>query len=120
MVHDFTLVYALDSGMGSQEDVLRRLADSDCADATVGWGRPEHVGLAFSREASDHDAAVTLATAQISEIDARLRRLAALRAELQRMATSCEGGVVGDCRIIETLADFAHGHCADPIHRARG
>lgn len=38
MVHDFTLVYALDSGMGSQEDVLRRLADSDCADATVGWG----------------------------------------------------------------------------------
>ena len=40
MVHDFTLVYALDSGMGSQEDDLRRLADSDCADATVGWGRP--------------------------------------------------------------------------------
>ena len=40
MVHDFTLVYELGSGMGSQEDVLRRLADSDCADATVGWGRP--------------------------------------------------------------------------------
>ncbi|CAH0176392.1 helix-turn-helix domain-containing protein [Roseomonas sp. CECT 9278] len=69
---------------------------------------------------ADCGAAHTLATAQISEIDARLRRLSALRAELQRMATSCEGGVVGDCRIIETLADFAHGHCADPIHRARG
>lgn len=60
MVHDFTLVYVLNSGMGSQEDVLRRLMDSDCADVTVGWGRPGHVGLAFSREASNRDAAVTL------------------------------------------------------------
>lgn len=67
MVHDFTLVYELDSRMGSQEDVLRRLADSDCADATVGWGRPGRVGLAFSREASDHDVAVTLAMAQIAQ-----------------------------------------------------
>ena len=67
MVHDFTLVYELGSGMGSQEDVLRRLASSDCADATVGWGRPGHVGLAFSREASDRDAAVTLATLQMAQ-----------------------------------------------------
>ncbi len=67
MVHDFILVYALDSGVGSQEDVLRRLAGSDCADATVGWGRPGHVGLAFSREASDRDAAVKLATAQMAQ-----------------------------------------------------
>jgi hypothetical protein len=52
MVHDFTLVYELDSRMESQEDVLRRLADSDCADATVGWGRPRHVGLASGRRAS--------------------------------------------------------------------
>lgn len=67
MVHDFTLVYELDSRMGSQEDVLRRLASSDCADATVGWGRPGHVGLAFSREASGRDAAVTLATTQMAQ-----------------------------------------------------
>lgn len=67
MVHDFTLVYALDSGMGSQEDVLRRLANSDCADATVGWGRAEHVGLAFSREAIECDAAVKLAMAQVAQ-----------------------------------------------------
>nr|WP_296561068.1 DUF2274 domain-containing protein [Pigmentiphaga sp.] len=58
MVHDFTLIYALDSGMGSQEDVLRQVAGSDCADATVGWGRPGHVGLAFSRDASDRYAAL--------------------------------------------------------------
>ena len=67
MVHDFTLVYALGSGMESQEDVLRQLAGSDCADATVGWARPRHVGLAFSREASDRDAAVTLATTQMAQ-----------------------------------------------------
>ena len=36
MVHDFTLVYAQDSGIGSQEDICRQLADSDGADATVG------------------------------------------------------------------------------------
>lgn len=67
MVHDFTLVYALASGVGSQEDVLRQLADSDCADATVGWGRPGHVGLAFSTEASDRGAAVKLATVQMAQ-----------------------------------------------------
>jgi len=60
-----------------------------------------------------------LATAQIQDIDARLRRLTALRAELERMATGCVGGVVGDCRIIETLADFGHGHCDDPAHGAQ-
>jgi DNA-binding transcriptional MerR regulator len=59
-----------------------------------------------------------LATATIRDIDARLRRLAALRAELERMATRCAGGVVGECRVIETLSDFAHGHCEDPSHGA--
>lgn len=67
---------------------------------------------------ADCSAAHRLATAQMREIDARLRRLAALRAELERMATSCAGGVVGECRVIETLADFAHGHCEDPGHGA--
>jgi len=66
-VHDFTLVYALDPGMGSQEDVLRRLANSDCADATVGWGRTEHIGLAFSRKAIERDAAIKLAVAQVAQ-----------------------------------------------------
>lgn len=68
------------------------------------------------RPDADCGAAHALATAQIREIDARLRRLEALRAELERMATSCEGAVIGECRIIETLADFSHGHCEDPTH----
>ncbi|SDV48714.1 transcriptional regulator [Chitinasiproducens palmae] len=68
MVHDFTLVYALNPELDSQDEVLRRLAGSDCADATVGWGRPGHVALAFSREASDRDAAVTFAAAQMAQV----------------------------------------------------
>jgi hypothetical protein len=31
------IVYVLDSGMGTQKDVLRRLTDSDWADAMAGW-----------------------------------------------------------------------------------
>lgn len=72
-----------------------------------------------SHPEADCGQAHELATAQIQDIDARLRRLSALRAELERMTTSCDGGVVGECRIIETLADFGHGHCDDPDHGAR-
>jgi DNA-binding transcriptional MerR regulator len=71
-------------------------------------GRPE----------ADCGEAHAIATAQIHDIDAKLRRLTALRAELQRMATGCAGGSVGECRVIETLADFGHGHCADSGHGA--
>ncbi|WP_066095138.1 transcriptional regulator [Xanthomonas massiliensis] len=68
MVHDFTLVYALNPELDAQDEVLRRLAGSDCADATVGWGRLRHVALAFSREAQDRDAAVTLTAAQMARV----------------------------------------------------
>jgi len=87
--------------LGFESDAIRALLDLA--------GKPD----------ADCGQAHALATAQIGEIDARLRRLTALRAELQRMATSCEGGVVGECRIIETLADFAHGPCEDPAHGMR-
>jgi len=68
MFHDFTLVYALNPELNSQDEVLRRLAGSDCADAAVGWGRPGHIALAFSREARDRDVAVTLAVAQMAQV----------------------------------------------------
>ena len=68
MVHDFTLVYALNPGLDSQDEVLHRLTGSDCADATVGWGRLGHVALAFSREALGRDAAVMLAAAQMAQV----------------------------------------------------
>ncbi|MFC0387673.1 MerR family transcriptional regulator [Muricoccus vinaceus] len=68
------------------------------------------------RPGDDCSTAHAIATAQIAEVDTRMRRLEVLRAELERMATTCAGGVVGQCRIIETLADFEHGHCSDPVH----
>lgn len=53
MVHDFILVYALDSGVGSQEDVLRELADSDCADARwAGDGRVMSAWLSAGKRAT--------------------------------------------------------------------
>lgn len=68
MIHDFTLVYALSPQLNSQDEVIHRLAGSDCADATVGSGRPGHVALAFSREAMDRNAAVALAVAQMAQV----------------------------------------------------
>lgn len=68
MVHDFTLVYELNPEQGSQDEVMGRLAGSNCADATVGWGRPGHVALAFAREAVDRNAAVALAVAQMEQV----------------------------------------------------
>ena len=68
------------------------------------------------RPGADCSAAHAIAVAHIAEVDARLRRLEALRAELERMANLCLGGHVEECRIIETLADFGHGHCVVPDH----
>ena len=68
MVFDFTLVYALNPELDGHDAVMSRLTGSDCADATVGWGRPGHVALAFSREATDRDAAVALAVAQMGQV----------------------------------------------------
>ena len=68
------------------------------------------------RPGTDCSAAHAIAMAHIAEVDARMKRLEALRSELQRMASQCVGGHVEECRIIETLADFGHGHCTVPIH----
>jgi Cu(I)-responsive transcriptional regulator len=73
------------------------------------------LGLA-GKPREDCAAIHALATDQIAAIDSRLRRLQALRAELAEMAQSCQGGPAGDCRILETLADFGHGHCHHHEH----
>ncbi|MBS7789350.1 helix-turn-helix domain-containing protein [Roseococcus sp. SDR] len=56
------------------------------------------------------------AMSQIEAIDAKMRQLTALRAELSRVAEACQGGRVAECRIIETLADHTHGHCLGSGH----
>lgn len=45
-----------------------------------------------------------IATEQLAEIDRKLADLTALRAQLSALASSCAGGVVGECRIIDALA----------------
>jgi DNA-binding transcriptional MerR regulator len=57
------------------------------------------------RPDADCGEAHALASAQVREIDARIERLSALRAELARIASCCLGGRVGECRIIEALAE---------------
>lgn len=52
-----------------------------------------------------------IARDQLVEVESRIKRLAALRAELKRMVNECQGGTVADCRIVEVLAN--HGHSCD-------
>ena len=61
-----------------------------------------------------------LASAQLALVQDKLRRLDALRTELTRMTDECSGGVVAECRILETLADHSHAHCVSPDHAGPG
>lgn len=60
-------------------------------------------------------AADAIASAQLTAVEARIARLVALKAELERMLVQCAGGVIADCRVIEVLGD--HAQCrADHAH----
>ena len=60
-------------------------------------------------------AADAIASAQLAAVEARIARLVALKAELERMLVQCAGGVIADCRVIEVLGDHAKCH-ADHAH----
>ncbi|MEQ1717205.1 MAG: MerR family transcriptional regulator, partial [Hyphomicrobium sp.] len=51
----------------------------------------------------------TIARAHLAEVERRLTSLRALRSELKQMIENCARGRVGQCRVIEVLAD--HGQC---------
>jgi len=51
-----------------------------------------------------------IAKARLAEVETRIASLLALRGELQKMIEECACGRVGDCRVIETLADRSHDH----------
>ena len=56
------------------------------------------------------EAADAIARARLADVEQRIARLNALRAELMQMMT-CEGhGGVRTCRVIEALADESHDH----------
>ena len=51
-----------------------------------------------------------IAKARLAEVEGRIASLNALRKELQKMVEECACGRVGECRVIETLADRSHAH----------
>ena len=46
----------------------------------------------------------SIAQAHLAEVERKLADLTALRHELKAIITSCKGGAVADCRIIDALA----------------
>ncbi|HEX8900649.1 helix-turn-helix domain-containing protein [Vitreimonas sp.] len=59
-----------------------------------------------------------IARRHLEDVDARIAQLRALKRELTRIATPCEGVSAGQCRVIETLAD--HGACGSDHARPSG
>lgn len=59
-------------------------------------------------------AADAIAKAQLAAVRARIARLQALEAELERMVVQCAHGTVADCRVIEVLSD--HSLCTHADH----
>lgn len=57
-----------------------------------------------SDEAGDCAEVDVLAQQHLDEIDRKIADLTALRGELSGLLTSCKGGTIGKCRIIDTLA----------------
>lgn len=60
------------------------------------------------------EAADGIARAQLEQVDRRIARLQALKAELARMVRQCNGGRICECRVIEVLAD--HSKCLTKHH----
>lgn len=58
------------------------------------------------RPCNDADA---IARRHLVEINEKIALLSALRVEVSRMIENCSHGSIGECRVIETLAD--HGQC---------
>jgi Cu(I)-responsive transcriptional regulator len=57
-----------------------------------------------------------IARGHLEEVDRKLADLTALRRELKAIITSCKGGVVADCRIVEALGPVN----AETNYRAAG
>lgn len=58
-----------------------------------------------------------VAQRQLREVEARITRLEALRAELRRMIHECNSDRVADCRILEVLRD--HEECLSDHDRGK-
>ena len=77
--------------LGFEVDAIRQLLDlSD---------QPEHSCAAADAIARRH----------LAEINSRLKRLGALKREVQRMIDECARGRIAECRVIDVLSH--HDHC---------
>jgi DNA-binding transcriptional MerR regulator len=56
----------------------------------------------------------SIARLRLQDVDARIARLTALKAELERMIEGCSHDTIAECRVIEVLAD--HGKCDHQEH----
>ena len=63
------------------------------------------------RPCADVDA---IARRHKEEVESKIAKLEALRNELDRMISDCDGGQVSECRIIKILSD--HGLCISEKH----
>lgn len=54
-----------------------------------------------------------IASEHLAEVDRKLADLTALRRELARVISTCDGGTVAECRILEALAPAAVSGSAD-------
>jgi DNA-binding transcriptional MerR regulator len=61
-----------------------------------------------------------IARQHLGAVRSRIARLQTLEAELARMVDACGHGKVGECRVIEVLADLSHEHCLHPGHGGTG
>jgi DNA-binding transcriptional MerR regulator len=75
----------------------------------------ELLRLADAAPEAPCEGADAIARRHLASVRDRIARLRSLEAELERMS-DCHNECVGECRVIEVLADAAHGHCTDPTH----
>lgn len=55
-----------------------------------------------------------IARARLAEVNDKIARLTALKAELERMAKGCARGKIAACRVIEVLTEQGHDHQPPP------
>jgi DNA-binding transcriptional MerR regulator len=62
-------------------------------------------------------AVTDIAHTHLDDINNKISRLTTLKAELEHMIAACKGGTIGQCRIVEILADHSHEQCLTKDHQ---